>query len=207
MTRFLFLHHCEGWHNKAASLCGPCAYTDAEYQNPSLTAAGFEQARTALSTVDVQEIAGIFCSPLQCCYQTLLVADPESKRERVVLDDQLLEPQSGFIAQRRSAAKHLNMMLPPKWILTGVSDKNPFDDRFLMLDGASKSVVLRDGLHAETDDEFNARVVAMTREIQTHYADSKVLVVAGTRWIRTWFAHFKGETPSLALGGIYVAEA
>jgi broad specificity phosphatase PhoE len=100
------------------------------------------------------------------------------------------------------------MMLPPKWILTGISEKNPFDERFVRL-GSAGAVVFRDGHQAETDEEFSARVVAMTQEIQEQYKDSSVLVVAGARWIRTWFAYFKRSEaiPSLARGGIYEAEA
>ena len=203
-TTFILLRHAEGWDNKAAAIHGPLAYAESAYANASLTATGLEQARGALKDVDMQGIAGIFCSPMQSSYQTLLVADPECKNERVYLDDRLLESQNGLVCHRRATRTHLHMMLPPKWLLDGVSETNPFDKAFSGY--PRKDCKCSDIRCLEADDAFAARVVEFTECVRKDYEGYTVLIVAGSQWIDSWLQQYDGAGKLPGYGRSHVSK-
>jgi len=157
----VFVRHAEGTHN-----------VNKEYANPVhmdalLTEIGHHQTATAQKPA--KPFDAIYCSPMKRCIQTLLGLYPESKDQRVFVDDRLIEQAQGFnICNKRVEKQDMN--IPPLWLTEGVSEINPFT------------------LDAAADEK---RIESFTNHVKNNHPDGCILVVSHCTFIHNWFKKYK----------------
>jgi broad specificity phosphatase PhoE len=181
--RFIFIRHAQATHNSDAVKRGDIAYFDPLNTDAALDLEGINQAMSAQRHIVCD---AIYCSPLQRCYQTLLLVMPSAQELPVRLDDRLMESQGLAVCNKRKEKSTIVTTVPPTWDTTRVAEQNPFE-------------TLHEGYSLFVSDmpEFCDRIRAFTEYlVATHSEEQRILLVCHHDWIRTWFQLHKGVTVS-----------
>jgi len=189
--KLYFIRHGLAKHNVAYDKVGDSAFNDSKNFDAELVHEGKIQAQKAGKKLLNVKFDSIYCSPSRRCIQTLdnllstskIITDSiytSHKKEFIILDDRLMEPQGYHICNKRHEKVEVDKFV------------TRFNKKFDL-----SNVALNYDFNSETSNMVNNRIKEFIKELKIKHNDEQnILVVTHHDWLQHFFLLFLGKSVS-----------